>query len=60
MCLTCCICNVLGCVDILRLSDKLEDVYGGGELSLSNPQTLRFSKKLFFTLSAPFFVTIFH
>lgn len=54
MCLACCICNVLGCVDVLRLSDGLEGVYKGGELSLSNPQTFGFSKKLFHPV-CPFF-----
>lgn len=50
MCLVCCTC------DMLRFSSGLQDVLclqEGGELSLSHPQTFRFSKEFTFTLPAP-------
>lgn len=50
MCLACWMCKML------KLSCGLQDVLclcEGVELSLSNPQTFRFSKELVFTLPAP-------
>lgn len=42
--------------NMLRFSSELQDVlhlHEGGELSLSNPHTFRFSKEITFTLPAP-------